>query len=585
MVRASRASVIGLACALGIAPVLRATDLHVPSQHATIQLAIIAALPGDRVLVEAGTYNESVEFYGKAIEVIGVDGAAVTTIDATGLSSSCVLFFGAEPPQAVLQGFTLTGGTGSSPGSWATGGGGIHILAGARPTVRECVIAGNSGTDGGGVLIEGTASDTEVATFVDCVVADNQASRFGGGIRMLISGFDPLDGQPRFVRCTIAGNESTLSGGGAYGGGVFEDCLIEGNVSGSVGGGVSLAAVLRNCWVSGNSADSGGGAENVLLFEGTTLIGNTATDYGGGYLGSTELTTSLVGCTLIENTARRGGGASLWPFEDIEDAEGFNEPLFANVTGCVLARNTATELADGVEVIGMVGHALTTTIMNCSFDGGDVAMFGTSLVVRNSIVRGVSDPFADVQGGISVRFCDIEGGWPGFGNIDADPLWVDPAGGDYALQPCSPCIDAGDPTAPADPDGSVTDMGAVPFEAWTDLGGGVAGSSGASVLAGSGTLQPSSPIGLTLSGATPSTLVFLVLGATSLGAPFKGGTLWPTPTAVVGLPTNASGSLALSATWPSSIPCGFPLYLQVWWPDGGAPQGFAGSNGLRGLTR
>jgi len=52
-----------------------------------------------------------------------------------------------------------------------------------------------------------------------------------------------------------------------------------------------------------------------------------------------------------------------------------------------------------------------------------------------------------------VTYSDIQGGWEGVGNIDADPLFVDPDGpdddpntwgdNDYHLSPGSPCIDAG----------------------------------------------------------------------------------------------------------------------------------------------
>lgn len=45
------------------------------------------------------------------------------------------------------------------------------------------------------------------------------------------------------------------------------------------------------------------------------------------------------------------------------------------------------------------------------------------------------------------------------GNMDRDPLFVDPANGDYRLQEGSPCIDAGDPNSPKDPDGTVADIG------------------------------------------------------------------------------------------------------------------------------
>ena len=50
-------------------------------------------------------------------------------------------------------------------------------------------------------------------------------------------------------------------------------------------------------------------------------------------------------------------------------------------------------------------------------------------------------------------FCNIQGGWPGVGNIDIAPLFRDPANGDFHLMSIacgdpfdSPCIDTGDPT-------------------------------------------------------------------------------------------------------------------------------------------
>ena len=46
------------------------------------------------------------------------------------------------------------------------------------------------------------------------------------------------------------------------------------------------------------------------------------------------------------------------------------------------------------------------------------------------------------------------------GNIDNDPLFVNPLAGDYHLNENSPCIDAGDPDFPLDPDNTICDMGA-----------------------------------------------------------------------------------------------------------------------------
>jgi hypothetical protein len=173
----------------------------------------------------------------------------------------------------------------------------------------------------------------------------------------------------------------------------------------------------------------------------------------------------------------------------------------------------------------------------------------------------------------------------GTGNIDADPLWVDAGNGDYHLLPASPCIDTGDPSSPLDPDGTRADMGALPFEnAFDDLGGGVPGTAGPVVLAAHSTLVGGDGVVFALSGTAPFQPTLLILGASQLGAPFKGGTLWPNPSALVSLMTNGSGQLTLSTTWPASIPSGFSLWAQFWHADAGAVAGFAGSNGVRGTV-
>jgi len=52
---------------------------------------------------------------------------------------------------------------------------------------------------------------------------------------------------------------------------------------------------------------------------------------------------------------------------------------------------------------------------------------------------------------------------PGIGNINSNPMFLNPALDNFALNVYSPCIDAGNPTSPHDPDGSIVDMGAIPF--------------------------------------------------------------------------------------------------------------------------
>ena len=64
-----------------------------------------------------------------------------------------------------------------------------------------------------------------------------------------------------------------------------------------------------------------------------------------------------------------------------------------------------------------------------------------------------------------MSYSDIEGGWTGTGNIDADPLFVDATSGDYRLGVGSPCIDKG--TSAGAPD---TDIDGTPRDSAPDMG-------------------------------------------------------------------------------------------------------------------
>ncbi len=70
---------------------------------------------------------------------------------------------------------------------------------------------------------------------------------------------------------------------------------------------------------------------------------------------------------------------------------------------------------------------------------------------------------ADLSAGLNITYSDVQGEYEGEGNINQDPLFIDPENGDYGLQEGSPCIDTGDPDTPEDPDGTRADMGAVFF--------------------------------------------------------------------------------------------------------------------------
>ncbi len=56
------------------------STLTVPGQYPTIQTAINASSTGDTIQVFDGTYDENIDFIGKNITVVSVNGAATTTI-------------------------------------------------------------------------------------------------------------------------------------------------------------------------------------------------------------------------------------------------------------------------------------------------------------------------------------------------------------------------------------------------------------------------------------------------------------------------------------------------------------------------
>ena len=95
----------------------------------SIQTAIDNAVDGDEIVVAPGTYNETIDFLGKAVWLHSSDGAEVTIIDgqSTGSVVTCGQGVG---PDTVLEGFTVTGGSGSVGGGRL---GGERLRVGLRP--------------------------------------------------------------------------------------------------------------------------------------------------------------------------------------------------------------------------------------------------------------------------------------------------------------------------------------------------------------------------------------------------------------------------------------------------------------------
>ena len=190
--------------------------LSVPGDYPTIQACIDGAAAGDTCIVAPGTYVENVSFAGKAVTVAGESGPEETVIDGSG-SATVVTFAGGELSDSVLDGFTIANG----------GVSGISC-ASSSPTITDCIVTGNSGSQGGGISLSSSG-----AAVSGCTITGNDATN-GGGIYLWAS-------SATITECRIEGN-SAWAGGGIR-------CL----------GTSTLRPVFSLCTIKGNSADFNGG--------------------------------------------------------------------------------------------------------------------------------------------------------------------------------------------------------------------------------------------------------------------------------------------------------------------------------------
>jgi len=101
-------------------------------------------------------------------------------------------------------------------------------------------------------------------------------------------------------------------------------------------------------------------------------------------------------------------------------------------------------------------YAIACYEKNTSHGGGNAEVANTILSASREATL-----FSDEKSGITVRYSLSDRELiPGDGNVHADPLFVNSGAGNFELQPSSPCINAGDPASPTDPDGSRADIGA-----------------------------------------------------------------------------------------------------------------------------
>jgi hypothetical protein len=397
--------------------------IHIPTDSTTIQAGINAAVDGDTVMVHPGTYVENIDFLGKAIVVMSELGPEFTVIDGN-QEGSAVTFMTGETTASIIEGFTITNGSGTWVDSyWEYGGGGIYC-DGSAPTIQYNRINGNTANNAGGIGVIFASSAVITHNIIFDNLADVTPGRIGGGGGIVVA----FNSDAIVSHNDIYGNTSMKAGGGIA---CAFDCnpeieynTIRDNVATDYGGGIQIysntAGTFAHNIIMGNSSLGSNGAGGLSCRLGASpviannlIIDNSAATYGGGMRCFDDATPTIINNLLIGNEANISGGG-------IECDNG----AFATITNTILWNNQApagTELWIGPR-------------------SGPPAILTIS--------------YSDVKGGMTSVYVDPGStlNW-GAGMIDDDPLCRDPAADDFHLMATacgdaldSPCIDAGDPS-------------------------------------------------------------------------------------------------------------------------------------------
>ena len=208
--------------------------------------------------------------------------------------------------------------------------------------------------------------------------------------------------------------------------------IFNGYVNANYGGGIlcrDSSPVILNCIISQNKID------------------------GGIYCAYSEPIISE--CIIYGNSNKvRGGGLEIFASHLMID-------------NCIIYENTATEDGGGIYATSSTVLMENNTLFGNSAEHGCgiYSRFSVFIITNNIIWGNVSTLIIPSCSDFYVSFSDIEGGWEGHGNLDLDPMFLNPDIGDFSLLHSSPCIDAGDPSFTNIPwGGARRDMGACEYD-------------------------------------------------------------------------------------------------------------------------
>ncbi len=395
-----------------------------------LQAALTAAQSNgedDTINVAAGTYDADgagatftyVSAEDRTLSIIGA-GAESTILESSG-NLRRVLHLDARPADGgnshiTVRGLTLRNGSDSFQG-----GGCAAWVTTSEVEIRHCVFSGNGAfLAGGGLYLWADLGRGVVgsSTFVN-----NSAVAWGGGLFA-----ETTTGEIWLLDNLFDANMNPFSGGGAHvqtNSGFVQMALN--TIRGNACLGVGCGAYVK---------DFGAGK---VVFENTIVFGNHGATSGGGLLadsvsGQVEILNNL----FYENTAILYGGGV--------------HASAPGGTGIVLVNNTVSANDAGTQGGGVVlrgsGPPATFDVYN-NIIRGNVAPAAADLLIEDDTDSNSTYVATKLFNNNLSDYQIIPGGALTQGsNMNVDPQFVDPPGGDYRLAERSPCVEAGDTNAP-----------------------------------------------------------------------------------------------------------------------------------------
>jgi len=359
--------------------------------------------------------------------------------------------------------FSQTPVSGDQSGTWASTNspyqviGEIIVPAGQTLTIEAGIEVNFQAhykfTVKGNLQALGTVTDSIFFT------TDNQATGWGG-IR-----FESSNGISNFSFCRIEYGKTAGEYPDNHGGAialvgsdaVFSNCVFADN-----------EAVANDSGMGGAvyASGTGGTAGPLTLFTECLFLRNHAYGEGGAIKFTGDYNTEIISCEFYSNNCLYGGGAI----------------SFYLVTGTKLIYSVFSDnytMYSNGGAFNTLGMGNTISARNCTIsgnsavtgDGGAVNIaYGTAdftnCIVYDNPGMYSDDVNLDYGGYAEINYCNLTmpNGATGNNNINENPQFVNAANLDFHLMETSPCIDAGDPSSPLDPDGTIADMGAFYFD-------------------------------------------------------------------------------------------------------------------------